>query len=239
MNTEHNGKKNTIECSTSSMIAALAVLVAIAAIFFAGIMYAKNTNAPAPAPAVGNAPQPPGVTPDLGLLKVRQNDAVRGSSDILLIEYSDYECPFCQRFHVTAQALVDSGEVMWVYRHLPLDFHATAKEGAIIAECVRIDKGVDAFWTYTDSVFSAENPNLETYKSLARTAGLSDGQIDGCLAPNSNAQKTIAQHLQDTQKMGVRGTPGSFLVNTKTKATQSIPGALPIEEVRGILAAIQ
>ena len=242
MNTEHSKKQSTIECNTSSMIAALAVLIAIAAVFFAGVMYAKSDNTSAPVPPTGgnNTPPPdPGVAPDLGLLKIRNNDAVRGKSDILLIEYSDYECSFCQSFHPTVQTLVDSGEVAWVYRHLPLPFHTTAKEGAIISECVRLSKGTEAFWTYTDGVFSAGTQNLETYKSLARTAGLSDGQIDGCLAPNSNAQKTIEQHLQDTKKMGVNGTPGSFLVNTKTKAVQSIPGALPIGEVRNILATVQ
>ena len=243
MNTESNKKTHTIECSTSSMIAALAVLIAIAAVFFAGIMYAKSGNvnqqptlaAPVPTPQ----PAPPAITPDLGLLKVRSNDAVRGSNDILLIEYSDYECPFCQRFHGTAQELVDSGEVAWIYRHLPLSFHQTAKEGAIIAECVRLHKGTGAFWTYTDSVFDSGSLDLEVYKSLARTAALSDAQIDECLAAGSEAQKTIDQHASDTKKMGVRGTPGSFLVNTKNRKVQSIPGALPVEEVRRILESIQ
>ena len=244
MNTEQGKRPSIQPCSTSSMIAAAAVLIAIVAVFFAGIMYAKvsNTNTPPPAPAPTPTQQPPapqGSTPDLSRLQIRDNDAVRGSGDILLIEYSDYECPFCQRFHATAQALVDSGEVTWIYRHLPLVFHATAKEGALIGECVRLNRGSDAFWSYTDGVFNAASLNLETYKSLARTEGLSDGQIDTCLAPNSEAQETIDQHSQDTQTMGVNGTPGSFLINTKTNAVESIPGALPVEEVRRMLATIQ
>lgn len=244
MNTEQHKRQPTErQCSTSSMVAALAVLVAIVAVFIAGMMYAKgNNNTPPPAPAPTPTPvptQPQGPTPDLSLLKIRGNDAVKGSGDILLIEYSDYECSFCKRFHPTVQTLVENGEVAWVYRHLPLAFHPTAKEGALIGECVRIHKGTDAFWTYTDGTFNAVSANLETYKSLARTAGLSDGQIDTCLAPDSDAQKTIDQHAQDTQRMGVNGTPGSFLVNTKTKAVQSIPGALPLEEVRRMLATVQ
>ena len=243
MSTDKNERPSIQMCSTSSMIAAVAVLVAIAAIFVAGMMYAKVGKveqappAPAPQPAQPQAPQGP--TPDLNRLQIRDNDVVRGSSDILLIEYSDYECPFCQRFHATAQALVDSGEVAWVYRHLPLAFHATAKEGSLIAECVRLNQGAEAFWSYTDGVFNAAALDLETYKSLARTQGLSDAQIDTCLAPNSEAQKTVDQHFQDTQVMGVNGTPGSFLVNTKTNATEVIPGALPVEEIRRMLSTIQ
>ena len=93
---------------------------------------------------------------DLSLLQIHENDIIKGSNDVLLIEYSDYECPFCQQFHGTAQALVDSGKVAWVYRHLPLPFHATAKEGAIIGECVRINKGTKAAWAYTDGVFRVQ-----------------------------------------------------------------------------------
>ena len=90
---------------------------------------------------------------DLSVLQIQENDITKGDADILLIEYSDYECPFCGRFHPTAQALADSGKVTWVYRHLPLPFHPTAKDGAVIADCVRINKGMRAAWTYTDGVF--------------------------------------------------------------------------------------
>ena len=248
MNKENN-KKVAGVCSTNSMITALAVLVAIAAVFYAGMMHGKNNmlagdiggggtdtagtdtyNPPAPAYAEiyrslakdaglsktqieeclapGSAAQQtvdqhiddaqkmgvngtpgsflvntktsavqsiPGALPvaevekllqevmnqegvtaegaDLSLLQIRDNDIVRGNNDILLIEYSDYECPFCQRFHGTAQTLVDTNQVAWVYRHLPLPFHATAKDGAIIGECVRIHKGMEAAWRYTDGVF--------------------------------------------------------------------------------------
>lgn len=228
--------------STNSMVTAFAVLIAIAAIFYAGMMHGKSGTV-AVAPPTDNgavAPPPePQVAPDLNILTIRSSDATRGSGDILLIEYSDYECPFCQQFHNTAQALVDSGEVTWVYRHLPLPFHATAKDGAAIGECVKTHRGGGAFWTYTDGVFAASTLNLEAYKGLARDAGLTDAQIDGCLAAGSDQQRAVEQDMNDAQKMGVNGTPGSFLVNTRTKGVESIPGALPVEQVRNLLNAIQ
>ena len=243
MNSENNkSKKNALSACGNSTVTAFAVLIAIVAVFVAGMMYAKSKTippAPAPtaAPPAGNEiPQPPEVTPDINTLKIQDTDAVRGEGDILLVEYSDYECPFCQRFHPTVQTLVDSGEVAWVYRHLPLPFHATAKQGAIISDCVRVEKGAEAFWTYTDDVFAAAELNLEVYKSIARNAGLSDETIDACLAEGSSV---VDQHINDAQRMGVNGTPGSFLLNTKTDAVQSIPGALPLSELRRILATVQ
>ena len=235
-------KENNI--NTNSMVTAFAVLIAIAAIFYAGMVHGKSGTE-----TVGNAynneqpvappPAEPQVAPDLSILTVRSNDATRGNGDILLIEYSDYECSFCQRFHSTAQALVDSGEVTWVYRHLPLPFHATAKDGAALGECVKTHRGSEAFWAYTDGVFAAGTLNLEVYKGLARDAGISDTQIDECLVAGSNQQRAVEQDMSDAQRMGVNGTPGSFLINTKTKNVESIPGALPVEQVRTLLNAIQ
>lgn len=233
---------NKEKYNTNSTITAFAVLVAIVAIFYAGLMHGKSgTAAVAPAPPAGNevvAPAEPQVTPDLAILTVRDNDAVRGNGDIVLIEYSDYGCGYCQRFHSTAQALVDSGEVAWVYRHLPI-VSPTSTDGAVLGECVKTHTGSEAFWTYTDNVFAASARDLETYKGLARDIGLSDAQMDECLAANSSQQRDVAQSVQDAQRMGVYGTPGSFLVNTKTKAVQSIPGALPIGQVQSMLKAIQ
>ena len=243
MNTTKEQSEKSRLCSTSNTITAFAVLIAIAAVFFAGAMWAKSKTMPAPVavapPANNPAPPEPTISPDIKLLGVRGNDAVRGSGDILLIEYSDYECPFCQRFHATAQELVDSGEVAWVYRHLPLPFHQTAEDGATIGECVRAHVGANAFWSYTDGVFAAAELNLEKYKALAKGEGLSEAQITACLATGSEARKTVEQHKDDAQKMGVHGTPGSFLVNKKTKEIRTIPGAFPVTEVRKTLAEIQ
>lgn len=86
------------------------------------------------------------------------NDYFRGdpNAEIAIIEYSDYECPFCQRVHPTMQQLVDQyeGKVMWVYRHYPLSFHAGAMPLAIGAECAGELGGNDAFWEFTDKVMS-------------------------------------------------------------------------------------
>ena len=81
---------------------------------------------------------------------------IRGNKNaqLAIIEYSDYQCPFCHRVHPTEKQLVaDYGDkVMWVFRHFPLSFHPDAEPFAIGAECASEIGGNDAFWTFTDKV---------------------------------------------------------------------------------------
>ena len=85
---------------------------------------------------------------------------VRGNvnATIAIIEYTDYQCPFCHRVHPTIQQLLqDYGDkVMWVSRHFPLSFHPDAQPLAVGAECAADLGGNDAFWGFTDKVM-AEN----------------------------------------------------------------------------------
>ncbi len=84
-------------------------------------------------------------------------DHVRGNQNarFALIEYSDFECPFCQRFHPTASQLIaDMDNVKWVYRHFPLDsIHPQARELAKASECAAKEGGEEAFWKFADTVY--------------------------------------------------------------------------------------
>ena len=85
---------------------------------------------------------------------VSENEHIRGDKNakISLIEYSDYECPYCKRFHDTPKQVLEEyeGKVNWVYRHFPLGFHATATPKAIASECVAELGGNDKFWEFSD-----------------------------------------------------------------------------------------
>ncbi|NVN97471.1 thioredoxin domain-containing protein [Candidatus Nomurabacteria bacterium] len=89
-----------------------------------------------------------------------EGDHLYGSADapVVIIEYSDYECPYCARFHPEIKQIVDEskGGVAWIYRHWPI--HAGSLDKLIAAECVAKLKGNDAFWKYSESLFELINP---------------------------------------------------------------------------------
>lgn len=89
--------------------------------------------------------------------KVDRNvDHIRGSTNakVAVIEYSDFECPFCHRVHPTYQQIMETygDDVLWVYRHFPLSFHPNAMPFAVASECVNKIGGSDAFWKFADEV---------------------------------------------------------------------------------------
>ena len=85
-------------------------------------------------------------------------DHVRGdrNAPIVMIEYSDYECPFCSRFHPTMKQVMQEyeGQIAWAYRHFPLSFHPYAQVLAEGSECVAELGGNDAFWEFTDAIYN-------------------------------------------------------------------------------------
>lgn len=98
-------------------------------------------------------------------IKIRPADpkteAVRGNlnAKITVVEYSDFECPFCKRFHQTMQQVISTygNDIKWVYRHFPLDgLHQQARPEANMAECA-YEQG--KFWEFTDGVFKVTPSN--------------------------------------------------------------------------------
>lgn len=177
---------------------------------------------------------------------LRENDRVRGSRNarILLIEYSDLECPFCKRFHPTAQQAVDEykGQVAWVYRHFPLDqIHSKADKEAEATECANELGGEDAFWRMTDKIFEVTPSNngldLSTLPNLASQIGLDQSKFKNCLDSGKYTQY-VEDDYQSGIKAGVRGTPGNFLLDTKTGKKLEVPGAVPFDSLKSSIDSL-
>lgn len=84
-------------------------------------------------------------------------DHYKGSATpaIAIVEYSDFECPYCSRIHTTLDQLVEENDnIAWAYRHLPLGFHAQAVPAAVASECVAASEGNEGFWSFADTLFA-------------------------------------------------------------------------------------
>lgn len=170
-----------------------------------------------------------------------QTDHIYGNpqAPISLIEYSDFECPYCKQFHPTARRIVDDygGRVNWVYRHFPLAFHNPgAQKQAEASECAAELGGNDAFWRYADRIFERTKSNgkgfpLENLVPLAAEIDLDDVAFRRCLDSGRHEQRVRQDFVEGTQA-GVTGTPGNILRDNRTGQVIAIAGALPYERVR-------
>ena len=161
-------------------------------------------------------------------------DYYRGNLDakVVVIEFSDFQCPFCQR-HVedTQPALdeefVDSGEVMWIFKHFPLNIHPQAPAAGAAAECAG-DQG--KFWEMHDLLFadpqswSISDPS-PVFADLAGQLELDVDAFNACLADPATAER-VTSDMNDGAPF-VQGTP-TFIVLFNGEG-RIIPGALPLE----------
>ena len=95
---------------------------------------------------------------DIKIAPVAPDDHIRGDANakIIIVEYSDLDCPFCKTFHRTMNQVIDQKEinVAWVYRHYPLSqIHPGAFQKAEETECAWEQKGNEGFWKYADALF--------------------------------------------------------------------------------------
>lgn len=241
-------KPSSIPMNTAPKSNNLLIVLLIAVSFFAGYLFfkvqslQKQTANVAAAPA-GNNQQPPPPTQNLTAMpKITDKDHIRGdkNADAVLVEYSDYECPFCKSYHPTMQQIMkDYGnKVSWIYRHFPLDFHQNAQKEAEAAECVAELGGNDKFWEYSDKIFERTTSNgtgfaLDKLGPLAAEVGVDQTQFQSCL-DSGKYTKHVKDDISGGGKAGINGTPGTIIVGKNGKR-EFIPGALPYEQVKPLI----
>jgi len=203
---------------------------------------AADPNAPAPAVASYTELTD---TQKESLAQVTDEDHIKGSldADVYIIEYSDFECPFCQRFHPTAQQAVDEygDRLTWAYRHFPLEMlHPNANKAAQASECVAELGGNEAFWEYADKLFVGSPASLTNLSEIAGEVGVDTAAFDTCLESEKYADKVKSQY-DGGAAIGVTGTPGTVVVN-RNGDSWLVPGAVPYatlqEAIEEALAAL-
>jgi protein-disulfide isomerase len=179
------------------------------------------------------------------LAPVTNEDHILGNPDapVIIVGFSDYECPFCKRFHDTMNQVMDeygeSGKVAWVFRQLPLQIHPkNAFTAAAASECVVDQKGNEGFWQFADAYFAVtlgnDRSDLKTMlPQIYKNLGISQAEIEACISSGKYNQ-AIQDDMADATATGGRGTPWSIVIAPNGKKFP-LSGAQPYESVKQII----
>ncbi len=222
--------------STSATVP-LAILAGFAfiaiAIYFSGI----GARSVATTPAAATAALESGIPP------VGDSDYIRGNPNapIMIVEYSDYDCPYCKIFHETMQQLMTEyallGKVAWVYRQMPIvELHPNAQKISEAALCVGEVAGNEAFWTFSDLVFGERLPeeptNMTRLYEYAERAGADTTAFRACY-DGGRWRERVAEGVEAGFAAGVTGTPHSVLLVGNQQAV--IEGAQSYATIKEIV----
>ncbi|HWP64587.1 MAG TPA: thioredoxin domain-containing protein [Candidatus Limnocylindria bacterium] len=149
------------------------------------------------------------------------------NAPVTIIEFSDYECPFCKRAEPTVEQVVAAypDKVRLVYRHYPLPFHKNARPAAEAAMCANAQ---GKFWEYHEKLWEAPALDEATLKKVAGEIGLDQAKFDACLA-NKEGAAQVDKDMADASAVGVRGTP-AFFINGRM-----LSGAQPFDKFKVII----
>lgn len=189
------------------------------------VLFLENSAKVAATNSIDNQAAPPAAIPteDTTPKKVSvDDDPVLGNANakITMIEFSDYECPFCKRYfdetyELIKKEYVEKGLVKIVYRDLPLSFHANAHKEAQAAECVREQGGDSAYFTYHDEMFKRTTSNgtglaLDQLSVIATEIGFNGAAVQTCL-DSEKYKAEVDKDLSDAAKVTASGTPTFFV----------------------------
>jgi len=230
--------------TNSSIAIPIAIVVGFAliagAIYFSG---SRTSNTSQQATQNQPAAERPAA---VDIRPVDSSDYIRGNPNapIMIVEYSDYDCPFCKNFHDTMKRIMDEfavgGQVAWIYRQYPIvQLHPNAPRISEAALCVGELAGQDGFWEFSDLIFSEREINAPTnmlkLNGFAATAGADSAEFETCLASGRH-KATVEATLAEGSAAGIQGTPHSVIIAGDQKA--AINGAQPYEVVRGIVSTL-
>lgn len=166
--------------------------------------------------ALANTPKTVNIKP------VTLDDHILGdpSAKVLMVEYSDTECPFCKTFAVTMKKLVDTygkdSTVAWVYRQYPIvSLHPLSPKEAEATECVNKLAGNDVFWKYLQKIYEVtpSNNKLDPAQlpTLAVSFGVDKTAFQSCLDSGTFTAK-VQSEVAEATAAGAQGTPFTVLI---------------------------
>jgi protein-disulfide isomerase len=221
------------------------------AIVIAGIIIAFSMHTTAGSQAPKKGAQPVQIEQPTAQLEtmpaVTAEDHIQGdiNAPVVIVEYSDTECPFCQRHHQSMSQLMETygkeGKVAWVYRHFPIDgLHPKSRKEAEATECAAEQGGNAKFWAYMNRLMeiTPTNNGLEASQlpEIAKFVGLDVNAFNTCLSSGKYAKKIAAQ-IKEAEATGGDGTPWNIIV-TKSGKKFPLSGYRPVENLQAIVDAV-
>ncbi len=192
----------------------------------ADVSAAKLANAVKNDKPRGSVPQ------EVFKVPVRKGAPYKGARDsalVTIVEFSDFQCPYCSKVVPTLNALVDEypKDVRVAFLNLPLGFHKQARPAAEAALCAQ-EQG--KFWEYHDAVFQnmAQLGSPETLDRLAKELGLEAAAFASCRTSGRHG-KTVDADVKLANALSVRGTPHMFINGRRAR------GALPLDQLRAVV----
>lgn len=227
------------QTETSSPAIPIAIIVGFAMIALA-IFFTGGNDSVAP---VQVAPENSEELITGGPRPVDESDYILGNPNapILLIEYSDYDCPFCKQFHSVMNRIMDeygvNGQVAWVYRQFPIEqLHPNSPRISEAALCVGDIGGSSAFWQFSNLVFeqreTAAPTNVLRLPEYAERVGIDRAEYAACM-DSRRMQQGVLDSVEDGFNAGVRGTPHTFVVAGNQQAV--INGSRSFETLSAIV----
>lgn len=176
------------------------------------------------------------------------NDHILGSPNakVVIVEYSDTECPYCKMFHSTMLSIMqeygDTEEVAWVYRHLPIDaLHPKAFKEAVALECAAALGGNSKFWEYTNRLYeiTPSNNQLDPAEltDIAVAVGLASDKFNTCL-DSGEFEPRVRADAENARQIGIAGTPHSIIVDVAKQEYHQLEGAYPYAQIKQVIDLI-
>ena len=234
--------ENSITFNRNTFFSVLVVLAFAVGVLVGYFVWGNNTAAPvANAPSQAADQQPSGQVNEAPIATaepqyVRYDVASEGypslgsdDAPITIVEFSDFQCPFCKRFHdETYQDLLEAypGQIRFVYRNLPLtSIHPDAMSAAVASLCANEQ---NAYWEYHDKLFSSTTLGTDTYLQYANELNLNADEFTACL-DSGRFDEFIQQDMDFAFNLGVQSTP-TFFINGL-----AIVGAQPLTSFQQII----
>ncbi len=231
---------------TPKQTLAVPIAIIIAGAFIAVALYFSGAANHAPTTAVQQAAQ--ATQQAKSIPPVTASDHIMGNANakLVIVEYTDLECPFCKQFHPTMEQVMSTygkdGTVAWVIRNFPLQqLHPNAPQVAQAAECVASLGGNDTYFKFLDALF-AKYPagtfaDLTALPALAASIGIKQADFSACVA-SDKFKDEIQKEYNDAIASGGNGTPYSVIL-TKDGTAVPVSGAQSFATMKQVIETLK